>query len=81
MTVRGKAGRWARVERYRRERCGEERERLFCIIKYLLFSQLLTNCRTGKADEALSFWFLIWLLGDVTNLIEALLTRQLATQV
>ena len=55
---------------------------MLCIIKYLLFSQLVTNCRTGKADEALSFWFLIqWLLGDVTNLIGALLTRQLATQV
>ena len=44
--------------------------------------QLVTNCRTGKADEALSFWFLMqWLLGDVTNLIGAVLTRQLATQV
>ena len=43
--------------------------------------QLVTNCRTGKADEALSFWFLVqWLLGDVTNLIGAVLTRQLATQ-
>ena len=42
----------------------------------------MTNCRTGKADEALSFWFLMqWLLGDVTNLIGAVLTRQLATQV
>ena len=42
----------------------------------------MTNCRTGKADEALSFWFLVqWLLGDVTNLIGAVLTRQLATQV
>ena len=44
--------------------------------------QLVTNCRTGKADQALSFWFLMqWLLGDVTNLIGAVLTRQLATQV
>jgi hypothetical protein len=44
--------------------------------------QLVTNCRSGKADEALSFWFLMqWLLGDVTNLIGAVLTRQLATQV
>ena len=43
--------------------------------------QLVTNCRTGKADQALSFWFLMqWLLGDVTNLIGAVLTRQLATQ-
>ena len=42
----------------------------------------MTNCRTGTGDEALSFWFLMqWLLGDVTNLIGAVLTRQLATQV
>ena len=48
----------------------------------LLLRQLVTNCRTGKADEALSFWFLVqWLLGDITNLIGAILTRQLATQV
>ena len=42
----------------------------------------MTNCRTGTGDEALSFWFLMqWLLSDVTNLIGAVLTRQLATQV
>ena len=42
----------------------------------------MTNCWTGKADQALSFWFLMqWLLGDITNLIGAVLTRQLATQV
>ena len=34
----------------------------------LYYRQLVTNCRTGKADQALSFWFLMqWLLGDVTN--------------
>ena len=45
-------------------------------------SQLVKNCRTGKGDEALSFWFLmLWLLGDSANLIGALLTKQLATEV
>ena len=42
----------------------------------------MKNCRTGKGDEALSFWFLmLWLLGDSANLIGALLTKQLATEV
>jgi len=36
----------------------------------------------GKADKALSFWFLLqWFAGDATNLIGALLTKQLTTQV
>ena len=42
----------------------------------------MKNCRTGKGDEALSFWFLmLWILGDSANLIGALLTKQLATEV
>ena len=54
----------------------------YCFPLALHCRQLVTNCRTGKADEALSFWFLMqWLLGDVTNLIGAVLPRQLATQV
>lgn len=45
-------------------------------------SQLITNCRSGKADEALSVWFVLqWMMGDVTNLLGALLTEQLFTQV
>lgn len=44
--------------------------------------QLVTNCRGGKADEALSVWFVLqWMLGDVTNLLGAVLTDQLFTQV
>ena len=43
---------------------------------------MITNCRLGIADKALSFWFLLqWFLGDVTNLVGALLTHQLASQV
>ncbi len=43
---------------------------------------MYTNCRKGIADKALSIWFLLqWFLGDATNLIGALLTKQLATQV
>ena len=49
---------------------------LFC------YRQLVTNCRTGKGDEALSFWFLtLWLLGDSANFIGAFLSKQLATEV
>ncbi len=45
-------------------------------------SQLVKNWRTGKGDEALSFWFLLqWFLGDATNLIGAILSHQLGTQV
>ncbi|XP_064385240.1 lysosomal amino acid transporter 1 homolog [Halichondria panicea] len=44
--------------------------------------QLVKNCRTGKGDEALSFWFLLqWFLGDATNLLGALLSHQLGTQI
>eukprot|EP00800_Vazella_pourtalesii_P003710 TRINITY_DN1381_c0_g2_i1.p1 TRINITY_DN1381_c0_g2~~TRINITY_DN1381_c0_g2_i1.p1 ORF type:complete len:329 (+),score=25.00 TRINITY_DN1381_c0_g2_i1:425-1411(+) len=44
--------------------------------------QLIQNCRTGKADVALSPLFLLqWLGGDLTNLIGALLTGQLPTQI
>jgi hypothetical protein len=44
--------------------------------------QLVTNCRLGIADKALSFWFLLqWFLGDATNLVGALLTHQLPSQV
>lgn len=44
--------------------------------------QLVTNCRLGIADKALSFWFLLqWFLGDATNLIGALLTHQLPSQI
>ena len=44
--------------------------------------QLITNCRSGKADKALSFWFiLLWAAGDTTNLLGSILTKQLATQV
>lgn len=44
--------------------------------------QMIVNCKKGIADEALSFWFLLqWFLGDATNLIGAILTKQLATQV
>jgi uncharacterized protein with PQ loop repeat len=44
--------------------------------------QLVTNCRLGIADKALSFWFLLqWFLGDATNLIGALLTKQLPSQI
>ena len=44
--------------------------------------QLVTNYRTGKADQALSVWFLMqWVLGDLTNLLGAVFTDQLFTQV
>jgi uncharacterized protein with PQ loop repeat len=44
--------------------------------------QLVTNCRLGIADKALSFWFLLqWFLGDATNLVGALLTHQLPSQI
>lgn len=44
--------------------------------------QMVTNCRLGIADKALSFWFLLqWFLGDTTNLIGALLTHQLPSQI
>ncbi|XP_064384142.1 uncharacterized protein LOC135333159 [Halichondria panicea] len=47
-----------------------------------LIPQLVTNCRTGKADEALSVWFLMqWMMGDLTNLLGAVLTGQLFTQI
>ena len=53
---------------------------LSCFV--LFASQLVTNCRTGKADKALSFWFLLqWFAGDATNLVGAFLTKQLLTQV
>ncbi len=42
----------------------------------------MTNCRTGKADQVLSVWFLMqWVIGDTTNLLGAILTDQLFTQV
>ena len=42
----------------------------------------MTNCRTGKGDEALSFWFLmLWIFGDSTNLIGAIFSKQLGTEV
>ncbi len=44
--------------------------------------QMVVNCRKGIADKALSVWFLLqWFLGDATNLVGAILTGQLATQV
>ena len=44
--------------------------------------QLIKNCISGKADAALSCLFLIqWLGGDLTNLIGAILTQQLPTQI
>ena len=43
--------------------------------------QLYENYKRGKA-EALSFWSLAaWLSGDITNLVGAILTHQLPTQV
>ena len=53
-----------------------------CTVFCILCSQLVLNCIHGKADEALSFWFLLqWFAGDSTNLVGALLTHQLTTQV
>ena len=44
--------------------------------------QFVINCRTGKGDEALSFWFLmLWVFGDSTNLIGAIFSKQLGTEV
>ena len=57
---------------------------LFSILFWIFaqLPQLITNCRTGKADVALSPLFLLqWLGGDLTNLIGALLTGQLPTQI
>ena len=42
--------------------------------------QFLTNCRR-KSGTALSMWFLVeWLMGDITNLVGSILSRQLVTQ-
>ncbi len=55
---------------------------VFVCLYYCPCSQLVKNCRTGKGDEALSFWFLLqWFLGDATNLLGAILSHQLGTQV
>ena len=57
---------------------------LFSILFWIFaqLPQLIQNCRTGKADVALSPLFLFqWLGGDLTNLIGALLTGQLPTQI
>ena len=57
---------------------------LFSILFWIFaqLPQLITNFRTGKADVALSPLFLLqWLGGDITNLIGALLTGQLPTQI
>ena len=57
---------------------------LFSILFWLFaqLPQLIQNCRTGKADVALSPLFLLqWLGGDLTNLVGALLTKQLPTQI
>merc|ERR1711981_1117702 len=44
--------------------------------------QLVLNCRTGKVDQSLSVYFLLfWLLGDTCNLIGCVLTKQLPMQV
>ena len=57
---------------------------LFSILFWLFaqLPQLIQNFRTGKADEALSPLFLLqWLGGDLTNLVGAVLTGQLTTQI
>ncbi|KAI6653822.1 hypothetical protein LOD99_3325 [Oopsacas minuta] len=57
---------------------------LFSILFWIFaqLPQLIQNCRTGKADVALSALFLLqWLGGDLTNLIGAFLTGQLPTQI
>ena len=60
----------------------ERRGSVYPFVFSCLPRQLVTNCRTGKADKALSFWFLLqWFAGDATNLVGALLTKQLLTQV
>eukprot|EP00123_Amoebidium_parasiticum_P020816 comp5695_c0_seq1/m.1568 comp5695_c0_seq1/g.1568 ORF comp5695_c0_seq1/g.1568 comp5695_c0_seq1/m.1568 type:complete len:345 (-) comp5695_c0_seq1:863-1897(-) len=53
-------------------------------IGFWLFAQapqMLTNWRLGNADSLSVYFLLQWLLGDTLNLIGALLTHQLATQV
>lgn len=42
------------------------------------FRQFVVNCRTGKADESLSFWFLLlWFFSDLANFVGTILSRQL----
>lgn len=44
-------------------------------------SQLIENLRRGDASSLSPLFLLQWLLGDVSNLVGALLTGQLATQI
>lgn len=44
--------------------------------------QLVLNCRTGNADKALSFYFLLfWLAGDTCNMVGCVLASQLPIQI
>jgi len=44
--------------------------------------QLVLNCRSGNADKALSFYFLLfWLSGDTCNMIGCILASQLPIQI
>ena len=45
-------------------------------------SQYYSSCKTGNMDQALSIWFLLlWLGGDVCNLVGSFLADQLPLQV
>ena len=58
------------------------RVKSICVQWFVVYRQLVTNYRTGKADQVLSVWFLMqWVIGDTTNLLGAILTDQLFTQV
>ncbi|XP_075929007.1 lysosomal amino acid transporter 1 homolog isoform X1 [Petromyzon marinus] len=53
---------------------------LLCFL-FASVPQLYESYRTGRADEALSIWFLLcWLLGDTSNLIGCFLANQLSLQ-
>jgi uncharacterized protein with PQ loop repeat len=43
--------------------------------------QVITNCRRSDASSLSPFFLLIWAIGDSTNLLGAILTGQLATQI
>ena len=44
--------------------------------------QLIMNYKSGKVDQSLSVWFLIfWLAGDTCNMVGCILSKQLPMQI
>jgi hypothetical protein len=51
------------------------------VVYHLIYRQLYKNYKLGQVEALNGYFLILWLLGDVFNLIGAVLTHQLQTQI